>query len=255
MKLVNKVLLAVSVLFSASVMADDCPNINIAGKPVSSQQYFDICRDGYAIGYNFNTKSPAWVAERLTRENLEVAKGEKKVQRTNNFRPDPLVPSQYSATLNDYRGSGYDRGHMAPAEDFRTSEQDMSDSFYLSNIIPQNAPLNRGTWATLEKMMRYWAQQYGEILVVTGPIYYEGKTLGNAGSVPVPTHLFKAVYIPQTGKSIAFVLPNQQVDADQIPNARSSVNNLGLLTGINFFPNVPESTKSAIADDVRIFTK
>lgn len=255
MKLFNKLLLTVGLLFSASVFASNCPAINTYGKPLSQQQFIDICREGYAIGYNTQTKAPAWVAERLTREGLTVPKGQQKVKRTDNFRPDPLIPAQYSATLKDYRGSGYDRGHMAPAEDFRASEQAMSDSFYLTNIVPQNAPLNRGTWAILEKMMRYWAQQYEEVLVISGPIFYEGKSLGYVGDLPIPTHLYKAVYIPKTGQSIAFILPNQKVDAEQIANSRSSVANLQLLTGINFFPSVPDAAKANYAENVKIFDR
>lgn len=253
MKLVKTTLLVLSLIFtSTSAFADNqCSQINTYGKAISQQQYLDICREGYSIGYNTQTKTPAWVAERLTRQALDG----KSTTRTNNFRPDPLVPAQYSATLEDYRGSGFDRGHMAPAEDFRNSETQMSDSFYLSNMIPQNSGLNRGTWAVLEKNMRYWAQKYGEIYIVTGPIYYQGKSLGYAGKVPVPTHVYKAVYIPQLNKSISFILPNQQVEVNQIPKSISSVKNLELLTGINFFPNVSDSVKSVVPEDLRIFNK
>ena len=253
MKLFSSALLALSLIFtSISAFADaNCSNINTYGVAISSQQYINICRDGYDIGYNTQTKTPAWVAEKLTRAALDG----KTTYRKNNFRPDPMVPAQYSATLEDYSGSGYDRGHMAPAEDFRNSESQMSDSFYLSNMIPQNSALNRGTWATLEKNVRYWAQKYNEIYVVTGPIYYQGKALGYAGKVPVPTHVFKAIYIPQLNKSIAFILPNQPVDVTQIPKSVSTVKNLELLTGIKFFPQVPDSEKSVIADDLKIFNK
>lgn len=255
MKFFSKLVLSIGLVFSLNAYADECLNINTKGKPISQQQFQDICRSGYSIGYNYQTKAPAWVAERLTREGLTVPKGQQKVKRTDNFRPDPLVPVQYSATLKDYRGSGYDRGHMAPAEDFRASEVQMSDSFYLSNIVPQNAPLNRGTWAILEKMMRYWAQQYEEILVISGPIYYQGNTLGSVGTVPIPTHFYKAVYIPKTNQSIAFILPNQKVEADQISNSRSTVKNLELLTGIQFFPNASDQVKTSYPENLKIFNK
>lgn len=253
MKFIKTAILTISLIFTTTyAFADtECSQINVYGKAISNQKYLDICRDGYSIGYNIQTKTPAWVAERLTREALDG----KTTKRTDNFRPDPLVPSQYSATLNDYRGSGFDRGHMAPAEDFRNSESEMSDSFYLSNMVPQNSGLNRGTWAVLEKNMRYWAQKYGEIEVITGPIYYQGKSLGYAGKVPVPTHIYKAVYIPQINKSISFILPNQQVEVNQIPKSISTVKNLELLTGINFFPKVQDSVKSSVPDDLRIFSK
>lgn len=256
MNVMKKIVLAASLIVSASVstfaFADEsCQQINTYGVAQGNQSYLDICRPGYFISYNEKTKSPAWVAERMTKESLDG----KTTSRTNNFRPDPSIPEQYRASLNDFRGSGYDRGHMAPAEDFRNSAEEMSDSFYLSNMIPQNSQLNRGTWAVLEKNMRYWAKKYGEILVTTGPIYYQGKTLGYAGSIPVPTHIFKAVYIPKINESIAFILPNQQVNTDQLPRAVSSIKNLSLLTGINFYPNVSESVKSQVPSDLKLFNR
>lgn len=253
MKLIKTTFLVLSLIFLSNyAFADEqCAKINTYGKAISNQMYLDICRDGYSIGYNTQTKTPAWVAEKLTREALDG----KSTTRTNNFRQDPLIPEQYSATLEDYRGSGFDRGHMAPAEDFRNSETQMSDSFYLSNMIPQNSGLNRGTWAVLEKNMRYWAQKYGEIYIVTGPIYYQGKSLGYAGKVPVPTHVYKAIYIPKINSSVSFILPNQQVDVKQIPKSISTVKNLELLTGINFFPKIPDSVKSIYPEDLLVFNK
>ena len=122
----------------------------------------NICHQGYVLGYNTQTKTPIWVGEYLTRQNLDT----KNATRNDNFRPDPMVlkvnPSS-SATLQDYAGSsrvgsGYDRGHMAPAEDFRKFPEQMDESFYLSNMVPQNSNNNRGIWAALEKNVRYWAQ-------------------------------------------------------------------------------------------------
>lgn len=238
-------------LNNVSTAAEVCPQINDYGTVVSNQQYVNVCRAGYSLAYNTKTKTPAWVAEKLTRDNLET----KNASRTDDFRPDPQIPSQYSASLSDYRGSGFDRGHMAPAEDFRGFPEEMSESFYLSNMIPQNSNLNRGTWASLEKNMRYWAQKYGVIYVTTGPIYYKGKSLGYAGTVPVPTHLFKAVYIPKLNETIAFILPNQPVNNGQLPKSISTVKNLELLTGFQFYPKVSESIKEKTPTDLVIFNR
>lgn len=207
----------------------------------------NICHQGYVLGYNTQTKTPIWVGEYLTRENLNA----RYTKRNDNFRPDPMVlkvnPSA-SATLEDYAGSsrvgsGYDRGHMAPADDFRKSAEQMDESFYLSNIVPQNTNNNRGIWQSLEKSVRNWAQKYEAAEIVTGTIYYKGQSQGRLGTVSIPTHLYKVIYLPKKGVAVGFILPNSPLDSNTLANYAMSISHVEQLSGMKFFPNLPQSVK------------
>ena len=123
-----------------------------------------IKRKGYTLSYNADYKTPQWVAWELTGKET---KG--KEERTDKFLPDPDVRGA-KAYSNDYTKSGYDRGHMAPAADMKWSKQAMAESFYMSNICPQNPNLNRGDWNDLEEKSRQWAKKYGAVYIACGPV-------------------------------------------------------------------------------------
>ena len=122
---------------------------------------------GYVLKYNENYEQAEWVAYQLT---IEEVNG--KYERSNNFRKDPHV-STGSATLPDYKGSGYDRGHIIPATDMKWSPDAISASFFMSNMSPQDPSFNRGIWKKLEGQVRKWAIENREIYVVTGPVLTE----------------------------------------------------------------------------------
>lgn len=228
-----------------------CDEMNAYGKPTTQYKLQYICHKGYSVGYNIASKTPLWVSEYLTRDNLNV----KTSFRSNKFTKDPKVFDKYSSTLKDYSGSGYDRGHMAAAENFRKNQELMDESFYLSNIIPQNSKNNQGIWAKLEKNARYWAQKYEGIYIVTGAFYYEHNTAGNAGSVLIPTHLYKAIYIPKLNEAVAFVMPNEDIPIKDLPKYSTSIEKLENMSNITFFPNLGQDVKNKIPNDLFIFDR
>lgn len=241
---------------------EKCLSMVPSGAPASPKadvKLIYLCHQGYVLGYNRLNKTPTWVGEYLTRANLDT----KNAQRNDNFRPDPMLTDinpSYSATLKDYAGSsrvgaGFDRGHMAPAEDFRKYPDQMDESFYLTNMVPQNSNNNRGVWAALEKNVRYWAQKYEAAEVVTGPIYYNGRTQGKLGSVAIPTHLYKVIYLPTQGKAIGFILPNSPVDKSALGQYAMSVSDAEKLSGMTFFPRLSESIKAKKPTDLQIFDR
>ena len=124
-----------------------------------------IDRPGYALGYIEYHEQPAWVIYIMTKTEATT----KVAKRTNKFRSDPEIPTG-SATTGDYRRSGYDRGHLAPAADMAFSGQTMADSFFMSNMSPQKPAFNRGIWKDLEALVRSFAITERKIVVVTGPI-------------------------------------------------------------------------------------
>ena len=123
----------------------------------------------FALGYAEAHEQAAWVAYELTPGEIGV-----NLAREGNFREDPLVRTG-SASLNDYRRSGYDRGHLAPVGDMNFDSVAMEESFYMSNISPQKRAFNGGIWSRLENQVRNWATEKGGLYVVTGPVLGQAK--------------------------------------------------------------------------------
>lgn len=162
---------------------------------------------GYSLCYRESYEQAEWAATCLTREKVS----KKASGRTDNFRPDPAVPTG-SSTLADYKGSGYDRGHLVPAADLAWSEKSMDDSFYMTNMSPQTADFNRGIWKELEEQVRDWAKEFGTVYTVSGPILEKKKykTIGES-KVAVPEYYYKVLLAhtkDDKWSAIGFILPN-----------------------------------------------
>ena len=199
----------------------------------------------YMLSYSEQNEQAIWVAYELTKK--EAAGG---VERADNFRPDPLVTTS-SAQLSDYTGSGYDRGHLAPAGDMAFSEESMSNSFYMSNMSPQDPGFNRGIWKTLESQVRNWASSDGPIFVVTGPIFRGNLGKIGANEVTVPGYYYKALMkgYPDSIQMIAFVLPNRS-SSNPLSSFVVTIDSLELLTQIDFFPGLPDNIESSTESKV-----
>jgi endonuclease G len=185
-----------------------------------------LCREGYAAGHDPETKGPRWVIERLTLGNFVGP-----AQRKDNFRADPDLAKGRRAELNDYSGSGLDRGHMAAAANMVFSQRAMDESFYLSNIIPQNPGLNRGQWARLEEEVRNWVGIRETLYVITGPVFRTNRVIGDS-SVRIPDALFKVIFDPLRRQGIAFLIPNELIDQFDATSYRVSVDEIEYQTGL-----------------------
>lgn len=196
----------------------------------------------YALSYVEKYELPEWVAYELTEERLNT----EWVERSNNFRPDPLVKSG-SATPDDYRRTKYDRGHLVPAADMAFSEEAMSETFYLSNIAPQEPGFNKGVWRELEELTRDWAKRFKHLYVVTGPVLSQPiKFWIGENQVAVPPAFYRVLLDlrePEL-KAIAFVIPNE-TSTERLETFATSVDEVERLTGINFFPNLMEPALEA----------
>ena len=207
-----------------------------------------VDRPGFALGYIEYHEQPAWVIYKLTRN--EVLN--KTAKRSNRFREDPEIPTG-SAAPSDYRKSGYDRGHLAPAADMGFSARTMADSFYMSNMSPQTPQFNRGVWKDLEEQVRRFALDEGEIYVVTGPILPAVKTITIGSSrVTVPTHFYKVVYdLTPPQKMIAFILPNAGSRAD-LRTFAVTVDQVEERTGLDFFSVLPDEKQRRLESTIRV---
>lgn len=165
-----------------------------------------LCSDSFASLYSGTTKTPLVVVERLNRAMLASGKG---LERSENFYPDPRVKAEHRSDLKDYAKSGMDRGHLSPAAN-QPTPQAMAQSFALSNMVPQAPTMNRGVWNKLEQDTRkYISRAIGDVYVYTGALFLTqpAQTIGK-GKVWVPSHLYKAVYHPNSGKHWVHVVEN-----------------------------------------------
>ncbi|SEK17385.1 endonuclease G [Variovorax sp. OK212] len=166
----------------------------------------ELCYEAFALLYSGTSKTPVFVAERLTRASIEDANE----KRTNKFFADARLPRSERAELSDYKGSGYARGHMAPAGDMPNPTA-MAQSFSLANMVPQNPAQNSGAWSKIEQdTRRYVLRAEGNVFVITGPVFGPASQTVGANRVRVPTHLFKLVYDESTGKAWAHWQPNSE---------------------------------------------
>ncbi|MGC8865622.1 MAG: DNA/RNA non-specific endonuclease [Bacteroidales bacterium] len=191
---------------------------------------------GYTVSYDIENKIPKWVAYYLVPHRLK-----KISKRSDDFRPDPWIPLAFSATLQDYKSSGYDRGHLAPAADMSWSDEVMSESFFLSNMTPQEPSFNRGIWKKLEDEVRKWAQTYDTLLIVTGPMPGAYKGYIGDGKVAVPVSFYKALMAWQNnvGHGLALVIPNEASN-QPIAYYALSVDSLESLLSCNLFAALPQ---------------
>ena len=155
--------------------------------------------------YSGESKTPIYTVERLTRAGVLAAQAVKRVDR---FYPEARLPFAYRAQLEDYRGSGYDRGHMAPAGDMPT-ESAKAQSFSLANMVPQDPQLNQHTWNQVEQATRkYVLRAPGDVFVFTGPFFSERPATVGPRRVWVPSATWKLVYTPENGRAWAYWIEN-----------------------------------------------
>lgn len=197
---------------------------------------------GYTVSYNEQRRNPNWVAYELTGEEVDGTE-----PRGSKFIPDPNVIGR-QAVDDDYKHSGWDRGHLAPAADMKWSEQAMDESFYLSNISPQNGNLNRGVWKSIEELTRDNAHRYGEILVVTGPVFTDKKGLGYIGDnrVLIPNAFYKVLLAYDNGYTgIGFYCENV-AGKKKLQTYARSIDEIEEITGIDFFHLLADEIENGI---------
>ena len=235
-KLLFSVILLLSVL---PLLAQEEVGIPILQQDVPEQILY---RKGYVASYNKDTRLPNWVAWHLSSNHTT---GEQK--RPNNaFHEDLDVPLP-RATNFDYKDSGWSRGHLCPAGDNKWDPDAMYESFLLSNVCPQHPSLNSGVWNQIEIACRSWAERYGEIYIVSGPVFYnqEHETIGS-NKVVVPEAFFKVVIcLNAEPKGIGFVCKNTNGSEKKYLYV-NTISQVECITKIQFFPNLQESVAEKV---------
>lgn len=237
-------------------------------EPLSKRTSF-VCHKGFALEYDPSIKNAYWVVEHLTATNLDQRTASRDKEE---FRPDAVLPKGMTPDPMWFSRTGYDRGHLAPADDFREDPASMSQSFYTSNVVAQNPDNNRGVWLRLEQNVRRWAQEKGELYVVTGPLFYNKQPLGwismkdkkmqlivpeyerkdkkkkkpPRNAIAVPTHMYKVIYSPSTNEAIAFIVPNMSVPETNLPRYATTVAQVESINSIRYFPQLDMAAQEAL---------
>jgi endonuclease G len=201
-----------------------------------------ISHNNYTLSYSENHEQAEWVYYILNAKSLLGS-----TKRTNNFKSDNKVSSG-SAQPSNYKHTGYDRGHLAPASDMKSSKTTMSESFLMSNISPQNPSFNRGGWKKLETLVRSWAQNYEIHIVTAGVLNSKLSKLGSS-DVSIPKFFYKIIYAPSEKKMIGFLMPNIKIKTG-LDNFVKSVDEIEVLTGIDFFYNLPDEEENLLESNV-----
>lgn len=227
-----KNILLLLLFFGAGAHGTACDFMFAYGYPVSQVSIVPLCYIAYFTGYSNDKKGPIYSSEYLISENIS-----KDVPRVDAFKPDPNVDRRFSAEVSDYRG--YDKGHMVPFEDTRINSVAALQSFYLSNIVPQNAHFNRGLWRRLENKVRQWSLESSRgLYVYTGAIYGNVR-VGNNG-IAVPTHMFKIILNKDTMSTISFIIPNVAPEKEaELMKYLTTIRYIENISGIDFFPELP----------------
>lgn len=206
-----------------------------------------ISHTGYSLLYNEKYKQANWVAYELTKEETN-----KIFERSNKFSSDPKV-NAINAFDKDYKASGYDRGHLAPAADMGWSATTMTESFYYSNVSPQLPRFNRGIWKKLEELVRTWAIENKSVYVVTGPIFSKGLPTIGYNKIAVPNYYYKVIldYKKPNIKGIGFILPNES-SKSALQNYAVSIDSVEKVTGLDFFYLLKDQQEDLIEKELCI---
>ncbi|NJB36673.1 DNA/RNA non-specific endonuclease [Croceivirga sp. JEA036] len=197
--------------------------------------------DHYMLSYSEAHEQAEWVAYELKREHLTYDDRKRPY-----FIEDPKVKSK-SADWRNYRGSGYDRGHLVPAGDRKFTEYAYNETFYTSNISPQNRAFNAGVWNELEKQVRRWCKKYGDLYIITAGVLEDGlKEIGDE-DVDVPNSYYKIVIRPKGDDYtvLAFLMPNRPTTASFMDFV-VPVDVVEKATGIDFFPKLQDNLENQL---------
>lgn len=216
--------------------------IPVANSPLKEKV---LKRMGYTVSFNMEMNIPNWVAWRLDTEKLI-----ERESRNDKFLPDPDIEPSLAITTDEYKHSGWDRGHMCPAADNKYHWRAMDQSFYMTNVCPQNHNLNRGDWKELEDACRKWAE-HEPVYIVCGPILYKQPRYGYIGknhSIRIPDAFFKVVLTglaTQSPRAIGFIYKNESGNNKKSKYV-NSIDEVERITNLDFFSSLPDDVEQRI---------
>ncbi len=196
------------------------------GEPCETDLVLD--RRGYSLGYSYQYKSALWVSYIISAGSIGID-----VERSDHFYADPDIPENYRVHPDDYRNSGYDKGHLAPSAAIDFSRKSNKQTFAMSNVALQDPQLNRWAWRSLERLIRQWTQYKGKLAIITGPLYDENPERVN--DIPIPNTFYKIVYAFKHEQAIGFIFPNKDIKSSNLWDYALSITEVEKATGYQFF--------------------
>lgn len=210
-----------------------------------------IHEEDFTLAYDGRTRQARWVAELINREKLTDKKGKRE---NSKFFEDDRIPVEFRADLDDYVGTGFDRGHLAPAGDHGEDQKSIDSTFTLANMSPQLPEFNRGYWRHVETLVRDLALTDGirELVVITGPIFetdrffedLNGKTTIGKNKVAIPTGYFKTIAVVHEDNMIeigAYKFRHDElkkIGVDRVKMFCLSVDDLEREVGLDFWNGI-----------------
>jgi endonuclease G len=229
-----------SILVASNVNA--CPELDDTLEPKLSYQITKLCRSEFELGYSTEKKITLWAGEKLTA--IEARDTE---PRMSLFKADPELEKGQRAELYDYTNSGFDRGHMVPTGDMHTLEG-MTDSFLLSNMMPQKPSNNRGIWKVLEKFAKDTAKSHGEVIIFTGPVLSKTTLTIGPNRIPVPRAMYKVIFDPKSSESWSFIVPNEKISSSLLPRKLVKLKDIKDETGIEFLKGMQVKEQTSLSN-------
>jgi len=205
-----------------------------------------VNHDYFSLSYNEPFEQAEWVAYTLEKKHLTYDDRKRPY-----FIEDPKVKTK-SADWRNYKSSGYDRGHLCPAGDRRFSEYAYNETFYTSNISPQNREFNAGIWNQLEMKTRQWVKKNGTHFVITGGVLERGLEEIGEEDVDVPKYYYKVIAKGDAKnlKAIAFLMENRP-SSKRIQQFAVPIDEVEKRTGIDFFQELPDKIEQVLEREVR----
>ena len=230
----------------APPVAAPCPQFTLGGQaPSGGATGRILCHSFYVINYSTTLRDPLWTSYRLTRE---MAQGGDRIGRfPGPFRQDPALTAADQGAHSDYTNASpaFDRGHLTPAND-AIDMPHQSDTFVVTNIVPQAGLFNRGVWRLLEAAVHGLALQEGDVYIVTGATFVANPPLmhrsGRADRIAVPAATFKAIYVPSRNAAIGYYATNVHPTTCTM----MSIAELTRRTGVNPFPSLPAAATASL---------
>lgn len=240
-----------------------------SGETLKIKQF--ICHQDYAILYNSSSGVSDWVVEKITPEKIN---SDLKFLKPD-FRPDPALLDGVAISPNEYNISnkkGWVKGQLTGVGDYRYTKKSQSQSYYMTNVSPMNPYMHDNVYGELNKNIRNWVNSYGDLYVITGPIYYQGKPLDFVGNkaisalvveggvaklgesgkarIAVPTHYYKVIFSPKLKQTMVYIVPNQPFHPSQLINYKTSLRNVELISGYQFFNQLPTDFKNQLSNQI-----
>lgn len=219
--------------------------------PISAKKLEIVRHKALVLAYDETHEQAAWTFHQLTNETIEGDASRNGLS----FIPDEKITTS-SALSSDYTNSGFDRGHLVPAGDFKCCQDLLQDTFWVSNIVPQNSDCNRNIWNSLEQQVRNWVKRQKRFYVFTGPVLASNlPKIGKDNRISVPTYLYKIVVLPDVINPAntqvkAFLIPNEGGLGYKFAAYATTVDTIEKATGLDFLAILPDDIENKIEQKI-----